>query len=44
MYELNNFIVLQWNFSEADTYGTELFVRFREVSALKRFELKSSQI
>ena len=44
MYELNNFIVLQWNFSKADTYGTEPFVRFREVSALKRFELKSFQI
>ena len=35
---------LQWNLSKADTYGTENFVRFREVSALERFELKSSQI
>ena len=36
--------ILQWNLSKADTYGTEVFVRFREVSALERFELKSSQI
>ena len=35
---------IQWNLSKADTYGTEVFVRFREVSALERFELKSSQI
>ena len=35
---------LQWNLSKADTYGTEIFVRFREVSALERFELQSSQI
>ena len=27
-----------------NTYGTDVFVRFREVSALERFELKSSQI
>ena len=37
-------IELQWNLSKADTYGTEVFVRFREVSALESFELKSSQI
>ena len=35
---------LQWNLSKADTYGTEVFIRFREVSALERFELKSSHI
>ena len=35
---------MQWNLSKADTCGTELFARFREVSALERFELKSSQI
>ena len=35
---------LQWNLSKADTYGTEVFVRFTEVSALERFELKNSQI
>ena len=35
---------IQWNLSKADTYGTEVFVHFREVSALERFELKSSQI
>ena len=35
---------IQWNLSKADTYGTEVFVRLREVSALERFELKSSQI
>ena len=35
---------LEWNLSKADTYGTEVFARFREVSALERFELKSSQI
>ena len=37
-------IGVQWNLSTADTYGTEVFVRFKEVSALERFELKSSQI
>ena len=37
-------IYVQWNLSKANTYGTEVFVRFREVSALERFELKSSQI
>ena len=37
-------IDIQWNLSKADTYGTEVFVRFREVSTLERFELKSSQI
>ena len=36
--------VIQWNLSIGDTYGTEVFVRFRELSALKRFKLKSSQI
>ena len=36
--------LLQWNLSKADTYGTEVFVRFREVSALERIELESSQI
>ena len=35
---------IQWNLSKADTYGTEVFVCFREVSALERFELKSFQI
>ena len=35
---------IPWNLSKADTYGTEVFVRFREVCALERFELKSSQI
>ena len=35
---------LQWNLSKADTYGTEVFVRFREVSALERLKLKGSQI
>ena len=36
-------ITIRWNLSKADTYGTEVFVHFREVSALERFELKSSQ-
>ena len=36
--------VIQLNVSRADRYGAEVFVRFREVSTLKRFELKSSQI
>ena len=35
---------VQWNLSKLDTYGTEVFVQFREVSALERFELESSQI
>ena len=35
---------MQLNLSKADIYGTEVFVRFREVSALERSELKSSQI
>ena len=35
---------IQWNLSKADTYGTEVSVHFREVSALERFELKSFQI
>ena len=38
------YMLLQWNLFKADTYGTEVFVRFREVSTLERFELKSSQI
>ena len=38
------FFKLQWNQSKVDTYGTEVFVCFREVSPLERFELKSSQI
>ena len=42
--ELIYFLQLQWNLSEADTCGAEAFVRFREVSALERFELRSSQI
>ena len=37
-------IDMQWNLSRADTYREEVFVRFREVSALEKFELKSSQI
>ena len=37
-------IDIEWNLSNADTCGTEVFIRFREVSALVRFELKSSQI
>ena len=41
---INCSTVEQWNLSKADTYGTEVFVRFREVSAFERFELKSSQI
>ena len=41
---LNPGISIQWNLSKVDTYGTEVFVRFKEVSALERFELKSSQI
>ena len=35
---------LQWNLSKADTYGTDVFVCFREVPTLEKFELKSSQI
>ena len=38
------FMKIQWNLSKVNTYGTEVFVRFREVSALERFELKSYQI
>ena len=34
----------QRNLSRADTYGTEVFVCFREVSALEWFELNNSQI
>ena len=34
----------QWNLFKADTYRTEVFIHFREVSALERFEPKSSQI
>ena len=36
--------LIQWNLSKVDTYGTEVFVHFREFSALEGFELKSSQI
>ena len=39
-----HFISVEWTLSKADTYGTEVFVYFREVSALEKFELKSSQI
>ena len=35
---------LQLKLSKAGTYETEVFVRFREVSTLERFELKSFQI
>ena len=35
---------IPWNLSKVDFYGTEVFVRFRELSALERFELKSYQI
>ena len=38
------FLNVQWNLSKADTYGIEVFFRFRKVSALERLELKSSQI
>ena len=31
--------VLQWNLSKADTLGTKIFVRFRQVSALDRLDL-----
>ena len=46
MYNINDTIgiKLQWNLSKADTYGTKVFARFREVPALGRFELKSSKI
>ena len=37
-------IEVQWNLSKVDTYGTEVFVHFREESTLERFELKSFQI
>ena len=40
----SSMMIIQWNLSKADSYGTEVFVRLREVSALERFELKSSQI
>ena len=40
----NDDVVLQWNLSKAYTYGIEVFVRFKEVSALEKCELKSSQI
>ena len=32
---------IQSNLSKADTYRADVFVRFREVTALERFELKS---
>ena len=41
---LKKTFVVQWNLSKADTYEAEVFVHFRELSALERFELKSSQI
>ena len=41
---LKSLIYMQWNLSKADTYGTEVFVRFRDVSTLERFELESPQI
>ena len=34
---------LQWNLSKADTLGTNIFVRFRQVSALDRFFLDLHQ-
>ena len=37
-------LYIEWNLSKADTCGTEVFVRFREVSSLEKFELRSSQI
>ena len=33
---------IQWNLPKADTCGTTTFVRFREVSALERFDLNFS--
>ena len=42
--ELLEPLELQWNLSKVETYMTEVFVRFRQVSALERFELKSYQI
>ena len=44
IYFRTNKITIQWNLSKADSCGTEVFVRFGEVSALERFQLKSSQI
>ena len=41
---ISNRYDVQWNLSKANTYGTDVFVRFREVSALEKLELKSSQI
>ena len=41
---LSPWVAAQWNLSNADTYGAEVFVRLREVPALERSELKSSQI
>ena len=31
IFGLMNRMTIQWNLSKADTYGTELFVRFRGV-------------
>ena len=31
--------LIQWNLSKADTLGTNIFVRFRQVSALDRLGL-----
>ena len=36
--------LVQWNLSKVDTYGAQVFVCFREVSTMERFELKSFQI
>ena len=35
---------IQWDHSKAETYGTEIFVYFRQVSILEWFEMKRSQI
>ena len=43
-YSQSNMSLVEEYTVEADTYGTGVFVNFREVSALERFELKSSQI
>ena len=34
---------LQWNLSKADTLGTNIFLRFRQVSALDRLCLDFDQ-
>ena len=35
LIDCDSFLV-QWNLSKADTFGTDIFVRFRQVSALDR--------